>query len=286
VTRWQEERDAVEEEVVSFDGGDLERMKQKTRGKSPRDATRSNTDHPAVTQIPLTPPSTELVEVTLDLIVVVDRLLTLLRRRSELLELTKLRLQWDELRLSCYEELDGMKMESDLIVARKCEWLPIGARSRTSHADTNIPPSSPKPPSTRLHDPDAVPTTPRQRIFSLPDSPSPSRRSPGSTLYATPRRASLRIPLLRSQIINLRIRHTTLSTTVLPRVGILLDKMIDIAGPLKGLGGINGPKNNDADGDGAVPGELLDAQDDLEAQATSIGEHVQWCQRLEAQCTR
>jgi hypothetical protein len=32
--RWQEERDAVEEEVVAFDGGDLERMKQKTRGES------------------------------------------------------------------------------------------------------------------------------------------------------------------------------------------------------------------------------------------------------------
>jgi hypothetical protein len=34
VIRWQEERDAVEEEVVAFDGGDLERMKQKTRGES------------------------------------------------------------------------------------------------------------------------------------------------------------------------------------------------------------------------------------------------------------
>ena len=91
--------------------------------------------------------------------------------------------------------------------------------------------------------------------------------------------------MLRSQITNLRIRHTTFSTTVLPRVGALLDKMIDVAGPLKGLGGVNGPFDEGAEGDGAVPGELLDAQDDLEAQATKIGEHVQWCQRLEAQCT-
>jgi hypothetical protein len=30
---WQKERDAIEEEVVIFDGGDLERMKQKTRGR-------------------------------------------------------------------------------------------------------------------------------------------------------------------------------------------------------------------------------------------------------------
>jgi len=61
--------------------------------------------------------------------------------------------------------------------------------------------------------------------------------------------------------------------------------MIDVAGPLKGLGGVDGPLDEGAEGDGAVPGELLDAQDDLEAQATKIGEHVQWCQRLEAQCT-
>lgn len=33
VLRWQGERDAVEEEVITFDGGDLERMKQKTRGE-------------------------------------------------------------------------------------------------------------------------------------------------------------------------------------------------------------------------------------------------------------
>ena len=73
---------------------------------------------------------------------------------------------------------------------------------------------------------------------------------------------------------------------MLPRIGALLDRMIDIAGPLKGLGGVNGPIHGGQEGDGAVPGELLDAQDDLEAQVTSVGEHVQWCQQLEAQCTR
>jgi hypothetical protein len=227
--------------------------------------------------------------VTLDLIVVVDRLLTLLRRRSELLELTKLRLHWDELRLSASQDLDGMQVESDLIVARKCEWLPTGSKSGSSqanHPNDDIAQSCPSPPPTRPRAVDAVPTTPRQRILFLPDTPSPSRHSPGSASHATPRRASLRIPLLRSQITNLRIRHTNFSTTVLPRVGALLDKMIDIAGPLKGLGGVNGPLDEGAEGDGAVPGELLDAQDDLEAQATRIGEHVQWCQQLESQCTR
>ena len=73
---------------------------------------------------------------------------------------------------------------------------------------------------------------------------------------------------------------------VLPRAGALLDKMIDIAGPLKGLGGVDGPKEEEQEGDGAVPEELLDAQEDLEAQAAQVGEHVAWCQKLEGQCAK
>jgi hypothetical protein len=34
VRQWQDERDAIEEEVFAFDGGDLERIKMKTRGMS------------------------------------------------------------------------------------------------------------------------------------------------------------------------------------------------------------------------------------------------------------
>jgi hypothetical protein len=240
----------------------------------------------AVTLIPLTPPSTALVEVTLDLIVVVDRLLTLLRRRSELLELTKFRLQWNELRMSCAKELDAMKTEGALIVKRKCEWLPTGAASRIAdNRQPDPPPGSPAPPLGSATSLLVTPTTPKHRTLSINNASSPSHSSPSSSPLATPRRASLRIPLLRSQIVNLRIRHTTFSTSVLPRAGALLDKMIDIAGPLKGLGGIYGPKEHEQEGDGAVPEELLDAQEDIEARAARIGEHVVWCQQLELQCT-
>jgi hypothetical protein len=64
--------------------------------------------------------------------------------------------------------------------------------------------------------------------------------------------------------------------------------MIDIAGPLKGLGGINGPpeQGEDGEGDGAVPEELLDAQDELEALAAAVGEDVHWCQQMELQCIK
>ena len=33
VKSWQNERDILEEEVYAFDGGDLNKMKQKTRGE-------------------------------------------------------------------------------------------------------------------------------------------------------------------------------------------------------------------------------------------------------------
>ena len=259
----------------------------------------ASADGAAATLLPLTPPSTELVEVTLDLIVVVDRLLTLLRRRSELLELTKYRLYWDEMRMSCAEELGGMRLEADLIAARKCEWLPIGMGPRSKQRVVDVPQDCPTSPPNNARAQDAAPSTPRPQILGVPHTPSPSKSAPRSTLQtaspaalrspspsATPRRASLRIPLMRSQVANLRIRHTTLSATVLPRVGALLDRMIDVAGPLRNLGGTHGPTKEGADADGAVPGELLDAQDDLERQAASIGERIQWCQELETQCTR
>jgi hypothetical protein len=118
---------------------------------------------------------------------------------------------------------------------------------------------------------------------------SPKDRHTGSSAVAdTPKRGSLKLTLLHSQIVNIRIRHTTFSTTSLPRLGVVLDKMIDIAGPLKGLGGINGPpeQREDGEGDGAVPEELLDAQDEFEALAAAIGEDVHWCQQLELQCTK
>lgn len=88
--------------------------------------------------------------------------------------------------------------------------------------------------------------------------------------------------------------------------------MIDTAAPLGGLGGVIGPMGVSGDliavkpgsrksvGEeeekhvtvsseeeaGAVPGELLDLQDDLDMEVGAFGDRVGWCKDLERQCRR
>ncbi|OCF41891.1 hypothetical protein I317_04301 [Kwoniella heveanensis CBS 569] len=263
VKQWQKERDQIEEEVLDFDGGDLVRIKKKTR---------------AATQLPLTAPSTHLVSITLDLVVLVDQLLKLLRHRGELLQLTRLRLDWDRIRCEVVSETAKIREEVDSIVRDQGRWTPA------------VDPKIWTPVTPRSNDLDTVPpqTPPRSALATLPSiasslsslqlSDSPGGRSP-SRAHSTPKR-SLHVPLLHSQLINVKIRHQTLATTKLSRSGVILDRMIDIAGPLKGLGDVNGPIGADKDS-GAVPDELLDVQDELEEEVRRLGDKVSWCKDLE-----
>lgn len=61
--------------------------------------------------------------------------------------------------------------------------------------------------------------------------------------------------------------------------------MIDLAIPLKGLGGVSGPGEQAQEG-GAVPDDLLDIQDDVESQVEELRRRVSWCKELEDQWKR
>jgi hypothetical protein len=61
--------------------------------------------------------------------------------------------------------------------------------------------------------------------------------------------------------------------------------MIDHAGPLRDLGGVNGPTTDVQEG-GAVPDELLDIQDELEGDCEKVRALVEWCKQLEQQWNR
>ena len=58
--------------------------------------------------------------------------------------------------------------------------------------------------------------------------------------------------------------------------------MIDLAIPLKSLGGVDGPKE-DQEGGGAVPDDLLDLQDELESEDAELSLRLAWCKQLEEQ---
>lgn len=209
--------------------------------------------------VPLTDPSTELVAVTLDLIVVVDRLLTLLRHRSELLDLTVLRHQWDELRLRCIGEMSSMETEIAAIYKGTLEWITNGCDRSVTPVVLSIQLDGES--KTDHRSPATIPLTPDRR----PDGAAASSSSPS--------RSALHLPLLRSKVTNLQIRQSTLVSTMIPHAGTGLDKMIDIAGSLQGLGGVNGP-TMDGEENGAVPEELLDAQDVLEVRSSQSAQEI------------
>nr|XP_031863414.1 uncharacterized protein CI109_001290 [Kwoniella shandongensis]KAA5530486.1 hypothetical protein CI109_001290 [Kwoniella shandongensis] len=283
VQQWQREREAIEEEVLEFDGGDLERMKEKTR---------------AVTLLPLTPPSTHLVSITLDLIVLIDRLLTLLRHRGHVLELTSLRLQWDQVRWQIMCEARKLQAEVDDVVRDKGRWTPSSmpdtpengvARYNVEKGDeSQVGPEGDDRVSVT-----STPTRPTQTpgtiksLHSLASAKVNNASAPTSSLSPSPSRRALSskrsmlLPLLHSHLVSMKIRHRNLVSTQSSRCGSLLDRMIDVAGPLKGLGDVHGPCKGDKNDEGAVPEELLDLQDDLDKEVEELGGKVEWCKTLE-----
>ena len=265
----------------------------------------------AATLIPLTPPSTHLVSITLELIVLIDRLLTLLRHRGELLELTSLRLQWDAMRWQIMQETAKVRSEIHDVARRKARWNPLAIRhdSRTFHRERSSTAASQasldaatngrmsrsstiasvasvasgvsdlSDASILSRDPMGLPSPPRRGSFA-------SMSSMSYRDLASPTKRSSQLPLLHSHIVNLEIRSRTLVSTSVSRSGKLLDKMIDVAIPLKNLGGIEGPIEEAKDTRGAVPDELLDIQDELEGQAGDLANRVTWCKLLEDQWKR
>lgn len=91
----------------------------------------------------------------------------------------------------------------------------------------------------------------------------------------------MHLPLLQTQLRNLSIRQTSLEANLLKRTGATLDKMIDQAARLKGLGGTDGPREALMDaGEGAVPERLLDIQDELELRVGEIKDDLVWGREL------
>lgn len=277
---WQADRDAIEEEVISFDGGDLERMKRKTRGTNRNYDVNLKADAQAVTVVPLTAPSTELVEITLDLILLIDRLLVLLRHRSELLDLTVLRRQWETLRTSCTGEMRSIESELAAIQQEMRSWIlkqpAVPLTTQVTQAESD--------------DREIVPVTPPRSSLGPKSSnnssprPSMSPSVESSPIHlVSPNHSPSRLTPLRSRLNNVEIRHSTVASTMIPRAAACLDRMIDIAGPLAGLGGVHGPISSEAQ-TAAVPEELLDAQDEAELESGRLAQGMQQCRGALKQC--
>jgi hypothetical protein len=121
---WMAEHDKIEKETEMFDTGDLNKLRKLTKGWftciiSTRIIVKPSK---AATQRNLSPQDTDLIELTLTTLYALDRLLHLLRGRSEHLELLNLRLSWEDHRLNAFKCQEGILSDLRKFLAERARW--------------------------------------------------------------------------------------------------------------------------------------------------------------------
>jgi len=94
----------------------------------------------AATQRNLSPADTDLIEVTLTTLLALDRLIHLLRARSDTLEFTGLRLTWEEKRIAAWKERDAIREELQKFVKEQARWsVSTYDKIEMNHSDASLP---------------------------------------------------------------------------------------------------------------------------------------------------
>ncbi|KDR83400.1 hypothetical protein GALMADRAFT_56704 [Galerina marginata CBS 339.88] len=121
--QWMAEHDAIEKETEIFDTGELTKLRQLTK---------------AATQRNLSPEDTDVIELTLTTIYALDKLLHLLRDRSENLEMMSIRLTWEENRRSSWRERRQIIEDLNTFFVTRARWSPsiyeASSKFEDSHA--------------------------------------------------------------------------------------------------------------------------------------------------------
>ncbi|CAA7260213.1 unnamed protein product [Cyclocybe aegerita] len=105
--QWVAEHDAIEKETEIFDTGELKKLRQLTK---------------AATQRNLSPEDTDVIELTLTTIYALDKLLHLLRDRSDHLEMMSIRLTWEENRQSGWKERRQIISDLHTFSVNRARW--------------------------------------------------------------------------------------------------------------------------------------------------------------------
>ncbi|KAG9057376.1 hypothetical protein FS842_007077 [Serendipita sp. 407] len=160
---WMRQHDAIEQEAERFDASDMRRLKKFAKAASQRN---------------LSPADTDLIEVTLTTLLSLDKLIHLLRSRSDYLEVTGLRLTWEEKRLGAWDERQSIQEELGDFIKKVARWTPeaykqvieslVNASSSSvnvSNAQTDSPLASPITASTPGRRNSAFSTTSRNSRY-------------------------------------------------------------------------------------------------------------------------
>ncbi|KAJ7591336.1 hypothetical protein C8J56DRAFT_1047538 [Mycena floridula] len=127
--QWIVEHDAIEKETEIFDTGELKKLRAFTR---------------AATQRNLSPEDTDLIELTLTTIYELDKLLHLLRDRSENLDLLGIRLGWEEHRSASWKERREIVADLQKFLEQHGRWsVSVYGSPNQPDSDTSLDLSSP-----------------------------------------------------------------------------------------------------------------------------------------------
>ncbi|KAG1820449.1 uncharacterized protein BJ212DRAFT_1340209 [Suillus subaureus] len=106
---WLAEHDRIEKETEIFDSGELKKLRALTK---------------AATQRHLSPEDTDVIELTLTTIYELDKLLHLLRDRSENLDLLGIRLTWEEQRRAAWSDRQKILADIENFLTTRARWTP------------------------------------------------------------------------------------------------------------------------------------------------------------------
>ncbi|KAI6047096.1 hypothetical protein EDC04DRAFT_2886920 [Pisolithus marmoratus] len=124
VEEWLAEHDRIEKETEIFDSGELKKLRKFTK---------------AATQRHLSPEDTDLIELTLTTIFELDKLLHLLRDRSENLDLLCVRLTWEEQRAAAWSDLRKIFADIETFLATRARWSPSIYEVMAKHEEKPSP---------------------------------------------------------------------------------------------------------------------------------------------------
>ncbi|KAL0070925.1 hypothetical protein AAF712_002146 [Marasmius tenuissimus] len=218
--KWIAEHDVIEKETDIFDKGELKKLRNFTR---------------AATQRNLSPEDTDLIELTLTTIYELDKLLHLLRDRSDNLDLLGIRMTWEEHRTNSWA--DRRKIIADLNT-----FLETRARFSPSVYET-------------VTQSDFAGVERRGSVASLASVASASSDSSFSHFGLSRSTRYKLAELLSRDGATIGTRVTSLKLGSVPAAGKALDKLIDHSRK-------------------PVPEVLLDEQDHLEEKCINEMEHI------------
>ncbi|CAL1702159.1 unnamed protein product [Somion occarium] len=223
--QWVIEHDKIEKETEIFDSGELKKLKKFTKAAASRN---------------LSPADTDLIELTLTTIYELDKLMRLLRDRSDNLELLSVRLTWEERRISAWVELRNMLADIKQFLSNRARWSPAIYDQMEDPSKDEEPNSS------------SAPLRRKGSTVSLASVASESQSSPAAFSRSARYKLS---ELLSRDAAQYASRVSSLRHSKINPAGKTLDRLID-------------------DSRRPVPEELLDEQDRLEDKGINEMEDV------------